>query len=103
MAGSPDPAICFDQRSSAAVGDDSWFSSVTDQRTITPASIARKLRSGDQAMPTVSLHEATEKLAQAVEKARPSILPEIYAELFPRKPRVASPVVKELAEHIRHG
>lgn len=54
-------------------------------------------------MPTVSLHDATEKLAQAVEKAKPNILPEIYVELFPREPKPTSPVVKELAEHIRHG
>jgi hypothetical protein len=34
-------------------------------------------------MPALSTNEAAERLAKVVETARPTILSEIYAELFP--------------------
>ena len=52
-------------------------------------------------MPALSKSEAAEKLAAVVEKAKPSALAEIYAELFPEKPVAAHPSATDLAEHIR--
>ena len=54
-------------------------------------------------MPEVSTNVATEKLAQVVEKARPSDLAEIYAELFPEMPISTSPTASDIARHIRDG
>jgi hypothetical protein len=42
--------------------------------------------------------EATDKLARAVVKARPSDLPKIYSELFPERPSLASPIASEIAK-----
>ncbi len=53
-------------------------------------------------MPELSKAEATEKLAVGVEKAKPSVLPEIYAELFPERPRGA-PGRERDRRHIRGG
>jgi hypothetical protein len=38
-----------------------------------------------------------------VENAKPSDLPEIYAELFPERPPGATPVASEIARSIRDG
>ena len=54
-------------------------------------------------MPALSTNEAAERLAVAVESARPSDLPEIHAELFPEVPLTNPPVASELARHIRSG
>ena len=54
-------------------------------------------------MPALSKVEAAEKLARVVEKAKPSTLVEIYAELFPDKPLPTSPVASEIVRHIRNG
>jgi len=57
----------------------------------------------------IPLKDAIEQLAQAVEKAAPADLPEIYTELFPSKraPEVsdanAAALTQELARHIRTG
>ena len=53
-------------------------------------------------MPSVTMTEAAEKLAAGVEKARPSDLGEIYAELFPEKPSPVPPVA-DIACHVRSG
>jgi hypothetical protein len=54
-------------------------------------------------MPALSINEAAERLAKVVEKAKPTVLGEIYAELFPEKP-VATPLsATDLARHIRSG
>ena len=53
-------------------------------------------------MPALSKIEASEKLAKAVDKAKPIALPEIYAELFPQLP-LSSPLIKsEIVEYIRN-
>lgn len=54
-------------------------------------------------MPALSTNEAAERLAMVVEKARPTTLTEIHAELFPEKPAVAAPSAAELARHVRSG
>lgn len=54
-------------------------------------------------MPVLSRNAATERLATDVERARPSDLPEIYAELFPEGPRGTTPVASEIARLIRSG
>lgn len=54
-------------------------------------------------MPALTKKQATEKLAVVVEKANPTILAEIYAELFPEQPPTASPSAADLAQHIRTG
>lgn len=54
-------------------------------------------------MPTLSTNEAAERLAKSVEKARPTALAEIHAELFPEKPAAAAPTAGDLARHIRNG
>jgi hypothetical protein len=54
-------------------------------------------------MPELSKNEAAEKLAKVVEKAKPSDLAEIYAELFPEMPTPSSPAASDLARHIREG
>ncbi len=60
-------------------------------------------RLGDWIMPALSEAEAAEKLAVGVEKAKPSVLPEIYSEFFPRGPPAVPPVASEIARHIRGG
>jgi hypothetical protein len=52
-------------------------------------------------MPALSKIEAAEKLAKVVEKAKPSELAEIYAELFPEKPTGSPPIASNMARHIR--
>ena len=54
-------------------------------------------------MPAVSKVEAAERLAAGVERAKPSQLPEIYAELFPEGAPAAPPIASEIARHIRGG
>jgi len=54
-------------------------------------------------MPALSTNEAAERLSKVVEKAKPTILTEIYAELFPEKPAVAAPSAADLALHVRSG
>jgi len=54
-------------------------------------------------MPALSKNQATEKLAKVVEKAKPTTLVEIYAELFPEKPMAGQPSAFDLALHIRSG
>lgn len=54
-------------------------------------------------MPALSRTEAAERLASGVERARPSDLPEIYAELFPERPPGSTPVASEIARLIRGG
>lgn len=45
--------------------------------------------------------EAAERLAKAVEKARPSDLAEFYSKLFPEKPSPTPPIASVLAQHVR--
>ena len=54
-------------------------------------------------MPALSKAEAVERLAAGVERAKPSDLPEIYAELFPERPPGATPVASEIVRLIRGG
>jgi hypothetical protein len=56
-------------------------------------------------MPAISTSEATERLAEAVEKAPTGHLPEIYDEIFPTKPlpETGCPTASDLASHIRAG
>jgi hypothetical protein len=54
-------------------------------------------------MPALSRDEAAEKLAEGVEKAKPSNLAEIYAELFPEKPFTTVPLASDIAKQIRGG
>jgi hypothetical protein len=54
-------------------------------------------------LPALSASEAVERLAKSVEKAKPTVLAEIYAELFPEKPVAAPPSAPGLAQHIRNG
>lgn len=52
-------------------------------------------------MPALSTSEAAERLAKVVEQA--TALSEIYAELFPEKPAMATPTAADLARHVRSG
>lgn len=54
-------------------------------------------------MPVLSTNEAAERLAKVVEKAKPTALTEIYAELFPEKPAAGAPSATDLAQHVRSG
>jgi hypothetical protein len=54
-------------------------------------------------MPALSTHEAAERLAGVVERAKPAALSEFYAELFPESPVAARPSAAELASHVRSG
>jgi hypothetical protein len=54
-------------------------------------------------VPAISKAEAAERLAVGVERAKPSDLPEIYAELFPEQRSGATPVASEIARYIRGG
>jgi hypothetical protein len=54
-------------------------------------------------MPMLSTNEAAERLARAVERAKPSDLGEIYAELFPEETSSKSPAAGEIARQIRSG
>ena len=54
-------------------------------------------------MPSLSRSEATERLAKGVEKAKPSHLEEIYAELFPENTSPTAPVASEIVNHMRSG
>lgn len=54
-------------------------------------------------MPALSTAEAIEKLAVGAERATPSQLPEIVAELFPERAPTGRPVASEIARHIRGG
>jgi hypothetical protein len=54
-------------------------------------------------MPALKKNQAVEKLATAVEKAKPSVLAEIHAELFPEKLAAPLPSATDLAQHIRTG
>jgi len=54
-------------------------------------------------MPVLSKDKAAEKLASGVEKATPSALGEIYAELFPKGSMPAVPSAPDLAQHVRSG
>ncbi len=53
-------------------------------------------------MPVLSKTEALEKVAQGVEAARGSDLPEIYAEIFPENTG-AVPTATEIARSVREG
>lgn len=54
-------------------------------------------------MPALSTNEAAERLAKVVEKAKPTTLTEIYAELFPEKPAAAAPSAADLAQLVQSG
>ena len=54
-------------------------------------------------MPALSTDEAAERLAKVIETAKPTILMEIYAELFPGKPAAAAPTAANLARLVRDG
>ena len=54
-------------------------------------------------MPALKKNQAVEKLAAAVDKAKPSVLAEVHAELFPERPAALHPSAKDLALHIRTG
>lgn len=54
-------------------------------------------------MPALSTGEAAERLAQGIEQAKPAVLKEIYAELFPEKPAAGAPSAVDLAQHVRSG
>jgi len=54
-------------------------------------------------MPALSTDEAADQLARVVEKAKPTALREIYAELFPETPLSACPVARDIARHVRDG
>jgi hypothetical protein len=54
-------------------------------------------------MPALSINEAAERLANVVEKAKPTILSEIYVELFPEKPATGAPPAANLAQYVRSG
>jgi len=54
-------------------------------------------------MPALSKVQATERLADVVEKAKPSAVPELYAELFPERSTAVLPSASDLAHHIRDG
>lgn len=63
----------------------------------------RTLSMRRQYMPTISTNEAAERLAKVVEKERPIILSEIYAELFPEKPAAEAISAADLAQYVRSG
>lgn len=52
-------------------------------------------------MPALSTHEAAERLAKVVETARPTILSEIKAELFPEKPAAGALSAADLVKYVR--
>ncbi len=54
-------------------------------------------------MPSISTPEAVEKLVKIVEKAKPSLLPHYYDELFPAKPTPANLTNNDLVRFIRGG
>jgi hypothetical protein len=54
-------------------------------------------------MPTLSMAEATERLASSVEEAGPDDLVEIYGELFLERPSTPPSSAIEIVQHIRHG
>lgn len=54
-------------------------------------------------MPALSTQEAAERLANVVEKSKPSTLLGIYDELFPENPGSEVPSAAELAQHVRSG
>jgi len=54
-------------------------------------------------MPALSKAEAAERLADGVERAKPSQLPEIYAEFFPEMAPGTPPVASEIARQVRGG
>jgi len=54
-------------------------------------------------MSALSIKGAAERLARAVEKAKPSTLGEVYAELYPEQPPSAPPPVGKIAQHIEAG
>jgi len=54
-------------------------------------------------MPALSTNEAAERLAKVVEKAKPTALAEIYAEIYPEKPANGALVAADLAQHVRNG
>jgi hypothetical protein len=54
-------------------------------------------------MPQLKITEAAEKLANVAEKAKPTILAEIYSELFPETPPLRPPVASDIARRIREG
>jgi hypothetical protein len=59
--------------------------------------------SAERVMPALKKNQAVERLAQVVEKAKPTALVEIYAELFPEKPRATVLSAADLARHVRSG
>ena len=54
-------------------------------------------------MSKLNITEAAEKLASVVEKAKPTILAEIYSELFPETLLSKPPVASDIARRIREG
>ena len=54
-------------------------------------------------MPALSIEQAATKLARAVEKAKPSTVGEIFAELFPEKTSSTPPPVEKIAQYIEGG
>ncbi|RCS55918.1 hypothetical protein DTL42_00570 [Bremerella cremea] len=54
-------------------------------------------------MPALSTSEASELLAQGIEKAKPTVLREINAELFPEEVANKTRTVSELTSHVRGG
>ncbi|OWK37468.1 hypothetical protein [Fimbriiglobus ruber] len=54
-------------------------------------------------MPALAKQEAAETLAQVVERAKPSDLAEIYAELFPEQSVSSPPTASEIARYVRSG
>jgi hypothetical protein len=54
-------------------------------------------------VPTISTSDASERLAEKVERAVPNDLREYYLELFPEEPVPSSLVGRYLAELIRDG
>ena len=54
-------------------------------------------------MSALSTYEAAERLAKVVETAKPTILSEIHAELFPEKPRTGALSAADLVKYVRTG
>jgi hypothetical protein len=54
-------------------------------------------------MPTLTITEAVEKIAGAVEKVKPNVLGEVYAELVPETPSSPPPSACAIARRIRNG
>jgi hypothetical protein len=54
-------------------------------------------------MPVLSKTEAAEELVRGVENAKPSVLVEIYCELFPDAICPTPPVARDIVKHIRSG